>query len=117
MDSSANADARKPWPQEWRIEIGKVGDTCKVFLNGKAIYPCAADLHMEVGRPSTLSLRFPSYGISRGPLQEEPTYRRGEILVAEGTPLHTYIEIDGRRFCLIDVTRMGGLDDGLFGAR
>jgi hypothetical protein len=103
--------------QEWRIEIGRVGNNCKIFLNGEAIYPCAADLHLEVGQPSTLSLKFPTYGNHRGPLHEEPTYRRGEILVAEGVPLHTYIEIDGRRFCLIDVTRMGDPDDGLFGAR
>jgi hypothetical protein len=103
--------------QEWRIEIGRVGNTCKVFLNGEAIYPYGADLQMEVGHPSTLSLKFPIYGPHNAILQDEPTYRRGDVVVAEGTPLHTYIEVGGRRFRLMEEIREGDLNDGLFGAR
>jgi hypothetical protein len=116
-DSSAHDDTVEHTKQEWRIEIGRLGQHCKVLLNGEPIYPCAADLHLEVGRPSTLSLKFPTYGSYRGMLADEPTFRRGDVVMAEGTPLRTYFEVDGRRFRVIEELPPGDLENGLFGVR
>jgi hypothetical protein len=103
--------------QEWRIEIGKFGTGCRIFLNGEPMYPSAADLHMAADEISTLSLKFPIYGRPGGMLQHHPSYRHGDSVVAEGTTCHTYIEVDGRRFRVIEEVPAGDLEDGLFGKR
>jgi hypothetical protein len=100
--------------QEWRIEIGRMGTMCRIFVNGHPLHPHTADLHMEVGRPSTLSLKFPMYGLVS---PDHPTYRDGDIVVAEGNPKYTYLEIDDRRFRLMEIIPEGDLADGLFGER
>lgn len=99
--------------QEWRLEFGKVGEDCMITCNGEPVYACAATLHMEPGAPTTLHLQFPIYGPYG---LYSPTFQRHDEVVAEVHPMVTTIEIAGRQYRLMEMTR-GDLDDGLFRER
>lgn len=105
-------------PQEWRIEIGRTGQSCHIFLNGVEIglHLSAVDLHVESGRPSTLYLTWAEHIRPGMPLPQHPIFRDGDILVADGIPKQTYIDIDGRRFRLMEVISPEDTSNGLFRA-
>jgi hypothetical protein len=103
--------------QEWRIEIGRTGATCQVFCNGVALTNVqSADLHLETGQPSILHLRLASGWTLPPEGDKTPLFHHGDDLSASGEP-RVYVEINGRKFRIMEMMREGALDDSLFRER
>jgi hypothetical protein len=74
---------------EWRLEVAKSGTMCKVYCDGTQLMNVqGADLHLSVGKPTTLHLTHCQYGPPTKPFVENPVFRRGDAVIVNGAPAH-----------------------------